>query len=321
MNHRQLRYLCEIKRQGFNISLAAAALNTSQPGISRHVRLLEEELGCDLLVRRRNRILGFTAEGQAVFDLATRIAELTECIRSVPQDLRRAGASELRLATTATMARYVLPKVAKQFQLRFPRVKLLLVHGDAARTAGMVVSGEADLGVTTQRDGHPPDVALLPYLTLYRNVITPPDHPLLKRRRKLTLRDLAAFPMINLNTANAGGQAVINAFRAAGVQPNIVLEASEVATLKACVAQRLGIATLPINAFDPEEDSNIRMIDAQHLFQPTCNFIVVRRDRYDRGHIPDLIEALAPAWTRAAVKSAIDGRQGGQAVTIAEVFR
>ena len=289
-----------------NISLAAAALNTSQPGISRQIRLLEEELGCNLLVRKRNRILGLTEDGQAISDMAAHVLQIIDRIRRVPGQTKTGSESGLKLATTPSLARYVLPKVAKEFQERFPRTKLSLVQGDADQTIRMVMAGEADVGVSTRASSPSEDIAFLPYLTLYRDVITPPDHPLL-RKRKVTLRDLADFPMVNLNESNAGGLTVVEAFRKQAIVPNIVLQASDIATLKACVEQGLGIATLPTIARDPERDGSIRVIDGRHLFEPTCNYIVLRRGDAKRPHILGLIGVMSANWTPSAVKDAVFG--------------
>ena len=267
--------------------------------------MLEEELGCELLVRKRNRILGLTDHGRVISELAARMLEISRSIRRVPTGGQALGNSELKFATTATLARYVLPRVAKDFQGRFPHVRLSLVHGDADQTIRMVMSGEADLGVSTRSGNLPKDILLLPYLRLYRDVITPRGHPL-SRKQKVTLRDLAAYPMINLNRSNAGGLAVIEAFRERSIVPNVILEASDIATLKACVEQGLGIATLPTIAADPEHDQNVDIIDGKHLFAPTCNYIVLRRRDAGRADILGLLRVLSAKWTPGVVARAAE---------------
>jgi LysR family transcriptional regulator, cys regulon transcriptional activator len=304
MTLQQLRYLCGVVDHGFSVSQAARALFTSQPGISKQIQALEEELGVEILIRHGNRITGTTPAGAEIVDMARRTVQCAENIRRISDD--RAGRGNLRLvvATTHIHARYVLRPVISTYIRQYPQVELVLRQGSPADIEEWVASGAADLGV----GGHTPDplreLLFLPCGELKRSVLTPREHPLL-RARKLTLEALAEYPLITLDVSFSGGSAVINGFAAAGVTPNIVLTATDADVIKSYVELGLGIAVLPTIAYEPERDRHLAAIDAGHLFKPTVTQVQLRRGSYLQAHMIDFITTIHSRWTRRSIADAM----------------
>jgi len=304
VNLRQLHYLNGIADAGFNISRAAAALHTSQPGISKQMQMLEQEIGVDILVRRGNRIVGVTEPGQAILEVARRMLHDAENLKRIGEDYTQQTVGRLVLATTHIHARYVLRTVIRDFIRRHPDVRLALRQGSPAQTARMVASGEADIGISSEPPEPIPELVTLPCLKLERSVMTPRRHPLLAEKR-LTLRAIARHPIITLDQSFVGGYAVLRAFEAAGIKPNIVLSAIDADVIKSYVELGLGIAILPTVAYEPGRDRNLRAIDARRLFDPTITRIEIRRDIYLREYMYDFIAMLAPRLSRQSVDQAI----------------
>ncbi|MDB5966928.1 MAG: hypothetical protein JWQ72_3428 [Polaromonas sp.] len=304
MNLQQLRYLSEVAERGLNLSRAALALHTSQPGISRQIRLLEEELKADLLVRQGNRIAALTEPGRYAVEISRRILRDIDNLRQVGADAASASSGPLVIATTHVHARYVLIPVVRRFQQRFPQVNLSLRQGTPDQIVELVDSGGADLGICTAPTAAMPELARLPCYLLRRCVLVPKDHPLTGKSR-LSLRQLAQYPMINLDNSFAGGVAVMSAFAARKITPNVVLSATDADVIKAFVASGMGIATLPEIAFDPRRDAGLRTISARHLFEPSVSSIWLHRHHYLRSYAFEFISMLSPAWTRARVDTAM----------------
>ena len=221
MNLIQLRYLRGIAEQGFNISRAAAALHTSQPGISKQIQLLERELGVAILVRRGNRIVGVTEPGQAILNVARRMLGDAEILRRIGEEFTQRK-KRLVVATTHIYARYVLRSVIEDYMRLHPDVQLALRQGNPAQIAQWVAAGDADIGVSSEPPEPMRAIALLPCSSLQRSVITRTKHPLLKEKR-LTLAKLAGYPLLTLDQSFPGGAAVMHAFGKARIEPNIVL--------------------------------------------------------------------------------------------------
>ena len=300
MNLRQLRYLRGIADEGYNISQAAAALHTSQPGISKQVRLLERELGVEILVRKGNRVVGLTEPGEEMLAVARRMLWDADNLKRIGEEYTRKGGGRLVVATTHIYARYVLRSVIKDFTRRYPTVQLVLRQGSPSHIAELVSSGEADIGISSEPPEPVDDLIMLPCLKLERSVIAQTGHPLLKEKR-LTLRTIAKHPIITLDQRFIGGLAVLRAFEAARIKPNIVLSAIDADVIKTYVELGLGIAILPSIAYEPKRDRKLRAVTAAHLFEPTITQIEVRHGVYLRSYMYDFIAILAPAWQREAI--------------------
>jgi LysR family cys regulon transcriptional activator len=308
MNLQQLRYLHGIAEQGFNISRAAAALHTSQPGISKQIQMLEQEIGVEILMRKGNRIVGVTEPGQAILDVARRMLHDAENLKRIGEDFTAKDAGRLVVATTHIHARYVLRDVIRDFIRRHPNVQLVLRQASPAQTARLVASGEADIAVSSQPPESVHDLVTLPCYELHRSVITQKHHPLLEEKR-LTLRSIAKYPIITLDQSFIGGSAVLRAFDAARIKPNIVLSAIDADVIKTYVELGLGIAILPSIAYEPRRDRALRAIDAAKLFEPTLTCIELRRENYLRSYMLDFIQRIAPQWSRETIDQAT--RSGG----------
>jgi len=305
----QLRYLCGIADQGLNLSKAAEALYTSQPGISRQIRLLEEELGIDVLVRQGNRIAALTEPGRHVVEIARRVLRDIESLRSVGEDFANENSGALVVATTHVHARYLLLPVVRAFNKRFPNVRLSLRQGNPDQIVELVNAGTADIGLCSVPTLETPLLTRLPCYEVPRCVLVPSGHPLLRKRR-LRLADLASYPMITLDRSFASGVAVMSAFSEQSIEPNVILSATDADVIKAYVAAGVGIATVPEVAFDSTKDRSLRAINARHLFAPTISYVWVHRNQYLRGFAYEFIRMLSSKWTRSTVERVM---QSGEA--------
>jgi len=304
MNLQQLRFLNEIVRQGLKISDAASALYTSQPGISKQIKLLEQELGIEIFVRNGKRIAAITEPGKAVLAIARRMLHDAGNLKQVAEEFHSQNNGHLTIATTHTQARYALPTTVKQFIKRYPGVKLGLHQGNPTQIAEQVLSGEADIGIATESLALYDELVTLPCYEWNHCVIAPLKHPLLAEK-KLTLAKIAQYPIITYDFAFTGRNKINAAFEAANLQPNIALTAIDADVIKTYVELGLGIGILAKMAFIPERDKQLRMMDTAHLFKSSTTRIAIRRNEYLRGYTYDFIELFAPHLTRAVVAKAM----------------
>ena len=304
MKLQQLRYLCGVVQESFSMSRAAKALGTSQPAISKQLRLLEQELGVDLLIRRGNRILGLTAPGEAIIESARRTLWEAENLRRITTEFTQEGGARLVIATTHMYARYVLPPVIKAFVEAHPQGRLTLRQGIPSMIAAWVAAGEADLGITGRSEDMRDELVFLPCAALNRSLFAPQGHPLLREKR-LTLKRIAEFPLITLDADTEGGRTVLRAFEAAGLKPNVVLTAIDADVVKAYVETGLGVAVLMSIAYERTRDRALRIVDAAHLFEPTIPQILLRQGQYLSGSMYDFMRRLTPQWNRPAVEAAL----------------
>lgn len=306
MNLRQLQYLREVSRQNLSVSRAAKTLYTSQPGISRQIKLLEEELGIEIFARVGKRLVGVTEPGERVLAMAAHVLGEVDNIRRVGSEFTGASGGDLTIATTHTQARYALPAVLKKFRARHPRVHVRLHQGNPTQIAQMAISGEADVAIATEAIAEYDQLVMLPCYEWNRSVIVPPRHPLLREKR-LTLRKIAAYPLVTYDFAFAGRSQMNRAFSAEGLTPEIALTAIDADIIKTYVELGLGVGIIASMAFNPKRDHGLRAIDAAHLFEPNYTKIGIRRGLYLRGYVYDFIELFAPKLTRAAVDAAMHG--------------
>src|SRR4030066_834167 len=304
MNLQQLRFLNQIVRQGLKISDAASALYTSQPGISKQIRQLEEELDIEIFVRNGKRIVSLTEPGKAVLAIAQRMLHEAENLKQAAEEFHAQDSGSLTIATTHTQARYALPPTVKQFIKRYPGVKLGLHQGSPTQIAEQVLSGEAEFGIATESLSLYDDLVTLPCYAWNHCVITPPRHPLLAEK-KLTLAKIAQYPIITYDFAFSGRGKINAAFEAANIQPKTALTAIDAAVIKTYVELGLGIGILAKMAFIPERDKHLRMMAAGHLFKPSTTRIAIRKNEYLRGYSYDFIELFAPHLTRDVVAKAM----------------
>ena len=309
MNLQQLRYLQEIAKCGLNISDAAAALYTSQPGVSKQIKLLEEELGIEIFVRNGKRLSAMTEPGKAILEIAQRILQDAGNLKQVSQEFQAQDSGALTVATTHTQARYALPLVVKQFIKRYPKVKLNLHQGSPTQIAQQVLDGEADIAIATESLALYDELVTLPCYEWHHCVIVPPKHPLLEEK-KLTLEKIAQYPIVTYDFAFSGRGKINAAFEARDITPNIVLTAIDADVIKTYVELGLGIGIVAQMAYIPERDKHLRMIDTGNLFQTSTTRIAIRKNEYLRGYTYHFIELFAPHLTREIVTQALQIKAG-----------
>jgi LysR family cys regulon transcriptional activator len=304
MNLQQLRYLQEIARRDLNISQAADALYTSQPGISKQIKLLEEELGIEIFVRNGKRIASITEPGRLVLDIAQRLLLEADNLKLVGQEFRSQDTGSLTIATTHTQARYALPPVVKQFIERYPGVKLNLHQGNPTQIAEQALNGEADIAIATEALDQYDELVTLPCYEWHHCLIVPQDHPLLNED-ELTLAKLAEYPIITYDFAFSGRSKINQAFEAEGLTPNIVLSAIDADVIKTYVDLGLGIGIVAEMAFVPERDVRLRRLPLDHLLKSNVTRLALRRNEFLRGYTYHFIELFASHLTRDVVVNAL----------------
>lgn len=304
MKLQQLRYVAEIVRQGNHLSAAAEALHTSQPGVSRQIQLLESELGFDIFVRTRNRIIGLTEQGEHVLAIAKRVTTDLEGLRSLGEDMKARDRGVLTVATTHTQARYVLPRVVKSFIERYPNVQLVLKQGDPEQICQMVEDGEADIALGPETVRSFPSLVKLPCFELPRSVVGLRGHPIFSLR-SITLRDIAAYPIITYDPRYTGRWKVMGEFKKAGIKPKIILSAIDADVCKTYAAMGLGLAILTSVTYDAGHDVELQSRDGSHLFASSTSTVAIRPSTYVRPFVLDFISSLAERLTPKFVRETI----------------
>ena len=304
MTLQQIRYLCEVARRGLSVSDAASALHTSQPGISKQILALEAELGVQVFVRRGKRLVEITAAGKRLVELGEKVLADAGNLKRAALDLQDEAVGEMVIATTHTQARYLLPKVIPVFLKRFPKVSLFIHQGNPMQVAAEVASGRADLGIATEYLDGVPELVTLPLYAWNRVVVAQKGHPILDKR-KLTLADIAAYPLVSYDISMTGRGAVNQAFSAQGLAPTFVLSAMDSDVIKTYVELGIGIGLLAEMAYDPKQDVKLGAISAKHLFAESVTKIALKRNAFLRGYTYELIELLAPMLTAKVVDEAL----------------
>jgi LysR family cys regulon transcriptional activator len=305
MKLQQLRYLCEVANQELNLSRAAKKLHTSQPGISKQIQLLEDELGVEIFIRNGKRIVSITPPGQTIVEIAGKILREANNLKWVGQEFTNKDVGSLTVATTHTQARYALPPTIRQFTTQYPKVKLTIRQGNPTQISQLVTSGEADVAIATEAIEFFHELVMLPCYQWNRCIITPPEHPLLSLQ-KISLEAIVKYPIITYDFAFTGRSKINQAFEARGLVPNVVLTALDADVIKTYVELGLGIGIVAEMAFDPNRDKHLRSIDAGHLFESSTTRIGIRKNSYLRSYVLDFIQMFSPQLNRITVKKAMD---------------
>ncbi|WP_141736153.1 CysB family HTH-type transcriptional regulator [Oligoflexus tunisiensis] len=304
MNFQQLRIVRETIRRDFNLTDVAAALYTSQPGVSRHIKDLEDELGIEIFVRRGKRLLGLTPAGRELAEVVERILVDAQNLKRIADQFASRDQGHLLIATTHTQARYALPDVIKNFKRSYPKVQLGLHQGSPREIAAMVVSGEADFAIATEGLDAVPEIVTFPCYGWHHGVIVPVGHPLGQVER-LTVEALAEYPIITYQEGFTGRYQIDAAFAAVGMTPDIVLSAIDADVIKTYVEVGLGIGIIASMAFNPGRDHGLRLLDTSHIFERSVTKIGLRRGHYLRDFAYRFIENLAPDLKENAVRAAL----------------
>jgi LysR family cys regulon transcriptional activator len=305
MNFQQLRIIRETVKRNFNLTDVANALYTSQSGVSKHIKDLEDELGVELFVRRGKRLLGMTEPGRELVAIVERILLDTQNIKKLGEQFANRDRGQLDVATTHTQARYALPPVVAKFRNEFPHVHLVLHQASPTEIARMLADGSADIGIATEGLQTLPDLASFPYYTWHHGVIVKAGHAL-EAEGGLTLEALAEWPIITYSEGFTGRSKVDKAFSDAAISPDIVLSALDADVIKAYVELGLGVGIVASMAFEAARDPQLRLLDANHLFDVNVARIGVRRGAYLRGYAYRFIELCSPALSEAAVRAGIE---------------
>lgn len=301
MNFQQLRSVREAVRRRFNLTEVAEALFTSQPGVSRQIRELEEELGVTIFERYGKRLTGLTEPGKEVVRIIERLLVEHENLRIAGREFSDQTVGSLTIATTHTQARYALPPVIRQFRQRYPDVKLHLNQNAPDAIAQTVLEGRADIGIATESLEGYGDLVTFPCYQWSHVVVVPTGHALL-RSPSLAITELARYPIVTYEAGFTGRPHIDAAFAKHGLEPDIVLTAMDADVIKTYVADGLGVGIIASMAFDAKTDQPLSAIEVKHLFASNTTRLAVRRGAYLRGYTFALIELFAPHLTRKAIE-------------------
>ncbi|MFC4933205.1 CysB family HTH-type transcriptional regulator [Massilia sp. GCM10023247] len=306
MNLHQLRFVREAVRQNYNLTDAAKALFTSQPGVSKAIIELEEELGVDIFTRHGKRIRGLTEPGRLVLQSVELIMQEIDSLKRIGKEYAAHDSGSFTIATTHTQARYILPKVVQAFMGKFPKVRLSLLQGNPKQIADMVKIGQADLAIATEAIAAIDGLVTLPCYQWEHVLVVPPDHELL-RSKAISLEEIATYPLITYDAAFAGRSKIDHAFSLRDLKPDVLLEAIDADVIKTYVELGMGVGIIAGMAFDAERDRNLRTIPVGHLFGMNVSRVAVKQGAYLRSYIYTFIELLAPSLNRKMVESAMRG--------------
>lgn len=301
MNFQQLRIIRETVRRKFNLTEVANALHTSQSGVSKHIKDLEDELGVELFIRKGKRLLGLTAPGQELIGIVERILLDSHNIKKLGEQFSNKDRGQLTVATTHTQARYALPRIVTDFKREFPKVSLVLHEASPSEIVAMLRDGRADIGIATEALQDAPDLATFPWYSWHHGVIVPKSHPL-ATQKKLTLEAIAEWPIVTYQMGFTGRGRIDEAFQKAEIIPDIVMTALDADVIKAYVELELGIGIIASMAFSADRDPQLRLLDAASLFSSNTSRIAVRRGSYLRTYSYRFIELCSGGLTESVVR-------------------
>ncbi|MBZ9610174.1 HTH-type transcriptional regulator CysB [Rheinheimera maricola] len=304
MKLQQLRYIVEVLNHNLNVSSTAESLYTSQPGISKQVRMLEDELGIQVFGRSGKHLTHVTPAGRDVIDIAQQILAKVESIKAVAKEHTLPDQGKLNIATTHTQARYALPPVISGFMQKYPKVSLHMHQGTPQQISEAASRGDADFAIATEALHLYNDLVMLPCYHWNRSVIVRQDHPLLQLGRKVQVEDVAQHPIVTYVFGFTGRSELDRAFAAKGLEPKIVFTATDADVIKTYVRLGLGVGVIASMAMDKELDKDLVAIDASHLFDASTTKIGFRKGAFLRTYMYDFIERFAPHLTRDVVEKA-----------------
>lgn len=304
MNFQQLRIIRETVKRNYNLTEVANALFTSQSGVSKHIKDLEDELGIELFVRKGKRFLGLTEPGQELLEIVERMLLDAKNIKQLAEQFSNSEEGSLTIATTHTQARYALPPIVTQFKKLFPKVHLVLHQAGPAEIVAMLQEGQADIGIATEALDETPNVAHFPFYTWNHTAIVPTNHPLASKSG-ITLEDIATYPLITYYTGITGRARIDATFNKAGIVPDIVMSALDSDVIKTYVELELGIGIVASVAFNAQRDLGLHVLDCSRLFEPNTTLIAVRRGHYLRGYAYRFIELCSSNLTDTIVREAL----------------
>lgn len=303
MKLQQLRYIWEVAHHDLNVSATAQSLYTSQPGISKQIRLLEDELGVEIFSRSGKHLTRVTPAGEAILKTAGEVLRKVESIKQVAQEFCDEQKGSLSIATTHTQARYALPKTIASFIEQYPEVALHMHQGTPMQISELAADGTVDFAIATEALELFSDLIMMPCYKWNRAIIVPKDHPL-AQKSQLTLEDVAAYPIVTYVFGFTGRSKLDEAFIDKGLAPKVVFTAADADVIKTYVRLGLGIGIVAKMAYNPELDTDLVALDASHLFEPSITKIGFRRGTFLRGFMYQFIQQFAPHLTKELVEQA-----------------
>jgi LysR family cys regulon transcriptional activator len=303
MKLQQLRYIWEVAHHDLNVSATAQVLYTSQPGISKQIRLLEDELGVEIFARSGKHLTRITPAGESILKIAGEILRKVESIKQVAQEFSDETKGSLSIATTHTQARYALPSVIENFMGKFPDVSLHMHQGTPMQIAEMAANGGVDFAIATEAMEHFGDLIMMPCYRWNRSILVPKGHPLASHPNP-TLEEVAAYPLITYVFGFTGRSKLDEAFKSKNLTPRVVFTAADADVIKTYVRLGVGIGIVATMAIDDQVDDDLVAIDASHLFASSITQIGFRKGTFLRGYMYDFIERFAPHLTVDRVNKA-----------------
>ncbi|WP_293761770.1 CysB family HTH-type transcriptional regulator [uncultured Aquitalea sp.] len=303
MNFQQLRIIRETVRQNFNLTEVANALFTSQSGVSKHIKDLEDELGVELFVRKGKRFLGLTDPGKELLTIVERMLLDAGNIKRLAEQFSLKDEGQLTIATTHTQARYALPQVVTAFKKAFPKVHLVLHQASPEELVRLLLEGEADIGIATEAVADETELVSFPYYSWHHSIIAPPEHPL--HQQPLTLEALADYPLVTYHQGFTGRTRIDRTFAEAGLSPDIVMSALDADVIKTYVELELGVGIIASMAYNPERDRRVKVVEGEPLFGHQTTRIAIRRGHYLRSYAYHFIELCSAALDEQTVRQSL----------------
>ena len=308
MKLQQLRCVYEIVKNGFNISKSAEAMHTSQPGVSKQIQLLEDEIGIKIFNRNGKRLVGLTDPGKEVYSSISEVLRETNNIKNISADYKENNSGEFSIATTHTQARYKLPNIVEEFVKKYPKINLNIHQGNPTQVTDQIISGEADVGIATEAISENEKIFSIPCYSWNRCIVMPKKHKLAVEKN-ITLAHLASYPVITYDYAFTGSTIVSKVFKEAGIEPNIMLTAIDADVIKTYVNLNLGIGLIAEMAFSPIKDKELISRDVSHLFPLSTTYIGIRQDVFIRGFILDFIKMFTPHMSEKELSIFLEKRR------------
>ena len=302
MNFQQLRIIRETLKQQYNLTDVAQALFTSQSGVSKHIKDLEDELGVEIFVRKGKRLLGLTEPGKELAKIVERMLVDAQNIKRLADQFSQSEQGQLTIATTHTQARYALPRVVSEFKKAFPKVHLALHQGSPQETAQMLLDGRADLGIATESLAHMPELVTFPFYNWHHAVVVPAGHPL-AQLPSISLADVAEYPIVTYHEGFTGRHTIDEAFAQQGLAIDVVMSALDADVIKTYVELGLGVGIIASMAYQEGKDTGLQLLESGHLFAQQTTRIAIRQGHYLRDYAYTFLQLCAAQLDKSAVLS------------------
>lgn len=311
MKIQQLRYILGVANNGFNVSKTAELFFTSQPGVSKQIGMLEDELKVKIFERHGRMLTGITPAGKSILDMAEEIIDKVESIKKVAQEYSDDSIGSLTIATTHCQARYILPETILSFTKKYSGVSFHMELDTPIQICESVSKGVVDLAITSQGMESYDNLIVIPCYSWNRTVVVRSDHPLASST-PLTLEKLSKYPIVTYLKGFTGRQQFDSAFEIEGLTPDIVFTASDTDVIKAYVRMKLGIGIIASIAYDKEVDSDLVAIDVSHLFESTITKIALKRGVTIRNYVYEFIKLFSPHLTDSHITQALNTKSNSE---------